>query len=579
MMMKKALSAILVTAMLLPLAACNKQAHDTTATSDRVETSVTTENTSSQEDKKGYAIEDIKLTKDTRSWSCPDDRYKAVLEAYGGNKCSGTMLVATDDDIIYLYAEDAVEKDGKTLVSQDTVFDIASVSKVFTAVCILQLKEQGKLDISDTLDKYFPGYETGKKISIYNLLHMNSGIPDYLNAIEDFWGIKDEKEIDQKNKDILTDKTTDEELLEALYKAPLYFEPGTDKSYSNTNYRLLALIIEKITGTRYCDYVKENIFDKCGMTKTTSMTKGDMTYVPYEYQDMLSSGITDENGYPICPNNCRGDGGIHSNLTDMIKFDRALFGGKLLSSESMDILLTEDRGYCCGLNKNEDGYSHDGSSITCTSDNKVIRSDEFGHIYIIRFEHAGMAPDNEEDNPLKDTNYTKGTFENGIYINEYARLKVRIPEGYEALSESECIKTRNGLLLDIKDSKDKLRESNNVIDASFWNAMKWNCYEFNIFNVGKGVPDDPDYTADKMMDDEIRLYKSINNDLEITELDRVKVTLCGEEYIRSGLKMIDDGDTGYMYFYTRKLDDDLMCFIVLSTWSDNPVEDFERSFE
>ena len=63
------------------------------------------------------------------------------------------MAVATDDDIVYLYCEDATEKDGKTPVSQDTVFDIASVSKTFTAVCILQLQEKGKLSIDDTLDK------------------------------------------------------------------------------------------------------------------------------------------------------------------------------------------------------------------------------------------------------------------------------------------------------------------------------------------------------------------------------------------------------------------------------------------
>ena len=323
-------------------------------------------------------------------WTAPDEKYKTVLELYGGSKCNGTMVVATDEDIVYLYCEEGVEKDGKTPVSQNTVFDIGSCSKVFTAVCILQLAEQGKLDINDALDKYFPEYETGKKITIYNLLHMNSGIPDYLNNPEAFWNISGEDAANQMISDILQDKKTDDDLLNALYQVPLNFKPGTQYEYSNTNYRLLAFIIEKISGMKYCDYVKENIFDKCGMKNTTSMATGDLTYVPEDFEEDVKNGFSDKDGYPICPNNTRGDGGIHSNLTDMVAFDRALFTGKLLSKSSMEILLKEEMGYCCGLVKEGTGYSHSGSSISCSSYNEMIESEEFGHIYIIRFEHAGQ---------------------------------------------------------------------------------------------------------------------------------------------------------------------------------------------
>ena len=86
---------------------------------------------------------EITLTESERSWSNPDEKYADLLETYGAQHCNGTMAVATDDDIVYLYCEDAKEKDGITPVSQDTVFDIASVSKTFTAVCILQLVEKG----------------------------------------------------------------------------------------------------------------------------------------------------------------------------------------------------------------------------------------------------------------------------------------------------------------------------------------------------------------------------------------------------------------------------------------------------
>ena len=134
--------------------------------------------------------------------------------------------------------------------------------------------------------------------------------------------------------------------------------------------------------------MKENIFDKCGMKNTTSMATGDLTYVPKYFEEDAKYGFCDKDGYPVCPNNTRGDGGIHSNLTDMVAFDRALFTGKLLNKSSMEILLKEDNGYCCGLVKEGKGYYHAGSSISCSSYNKMIESEEFGHIYIIRFEHT-----------------------------------------------------------------------------------------------------------------------------------------------------------------------------------------------
>ena len=362
--MKKALALLMTFSMLLPIASCNQGSKNSPTNTKLNETGIL--------------------------WTAPDEKYKTVLELYGGSKCNGTMVVATDEDIVYLYCEDGVEKDGKTPVSQNTVFDIGSCSKVFTAVCILQLAEQGKLDINDDLDKYFPEYETGKKITIYNLLHMNSGIPDYLNNPEAFWNISGEDAANQMISDILQDKKTDDDLLNALYQVPLNFKPGTQYEYSNTNYRLLAFIIEKISGMKYCDYVKENIFDKCGMKNTTSMATGDLTYVPEDFEEDVKNGFSDKDGYPICPNNTRGDGGIHSNLTDMVAFDRALFTGKLLSKSSMEILLKEEMGYCCGLVKEGTGYSHSGSSISCSSYNEMIESEEFGHIYIIRFEHAGQ---------------------------------------------------------------------------------------------------------------------------------------------------------------------------------------------
>ena len=551
--MKKLISAFLALAMLVPLASCAKGSK--------------------------YSLDNIKLNEGENSWSVPDERYKSLLESYGGGKCTGTMVVATDEDVIYLYCEDGVEKDGVTRISQDTVFDIASCSKTFTAVCILQLAEKGKLTINDTLDKYFPEYEAGKNITISNLLHMSSGIPDYLNNPDPFWNISGEDAANQKISDILQDRITDEDLLNAMYQAPLAFEPGTQYEYSNTNYRLLAFIIENVTGMKYCDYVKKNIFDKCGMKNTTSMATGDLTYVPQDFEEQVKYGFSDKDGYPACPNNSRGDGGIHSNLTDMVAFDRALFTGKLLNQDSMKILFTEENGYCCGLVKGQDSYSHTGSSISCSAYNKAVESEEYGHIYIIRLEHSGMVDQSDAENPMAGTNYTKGVFENGVYTNEYAELKVNIPEEMDPIPDEDLVNSQNEFIMEITDTRDKAREAATVSDATFWaNGTSINFY---FLNSKLGVTDDPDYTAEEYMEDYMDFNVSINaeNGVTVTVSDPETVIVGGKEYIRTrSVYEYNGAQVGEIYTYIRKLDDDLLLEFDIGGTLSMPIEDYEKLF-
>lgn len=551
--MKKLIAAFMALAMLVPLASCSQGSK--------------------------YSLDNIKLNEGENSWSVPDERYKSLLESYGGGKCPGTMVVATDEDVIYLYCEDGVEKDGVTRISQDTVFDIASCSKTFTAVCILQLAEKGKLNINDTLDKYFPEYETGKNITISNLLHMSSGIPDYLNNPDPFWNISGEDAANQKISDILQDRITDEDLLNAMYQAPLAFDPGTQYEYSNTNYRLLAFIIENVTGMKYCDYVKKNIFDKCGMKKTTSMATGDLTYVPQDFEEQVKYGFSDKEGYPACPNNSRGDGGIHSNLTDMVAFDRALFTGKLLNQDSMKILFTEENGYCCGLVKGQDSYSHTGSSISCSAYNKAVESEEFGHIYIIRLEHSGMVDQSDAENPMAGTNYTKGVFENGVYTNEYAELKVNIPEEMEPIPDEDLVNSQNEFIMEITDTRDKAREAATVSDATFWaNGTSINFY---FLNSKLGVTDDPDYTAEEYMEDYMDFNVSINaeNGVTVTVSDPETVIVGGKEYIRTrSVYEYNGAQVGEIYTYIRKLDDDLLLEFDIGGALSMPIEEYEKLF-
>ncbi|MBO4579095.1 MAG: beta-lactamase family protein [Clostridiales bacterium] len=222
--MKKFVSVILTSAMAISFAGCTSQPEET-VTEPAATTESVTEDTSAATGKEdpSYTLQDIKLTESERSWSNPEDKYSEILDLYGDLTTTGTLVIATDDDILYLYAENQVEKDGKTLESQDTVYDMASVSKTVTAVALLQLAEQGKVSLDDTLDKFFPEYETGKRITVDNLLHMSSGIPDYCNNPDPFWNISGEDAANQKLSDIFLDKISDEEFLQAMYKAPLGF--------------------------------------------------------------------------------------------------------------------------------------------------------------------------------------------------------------------------------------------------------------------------------------------------------------------------------------------------------------------
>ena len=553
--MKKLVSTVMACAILISLAACSQKPKN--------------------------SLSDIQLTETERSWSNPEEQYSELVAKYSKQTCEGTMVVATDTDIIYLYGENKTEKDGKTLVSQDTVFDIASVSKTFTAVAILQLAEKGKINLDDTLDKYFPEYEAGKKITINNLLHMDSGISDYMNNPDPFWNISGEDAANQKISDILMDRTTDEELLQALYKAPLEFEPGSQFGYSNTNYRLLAFIIEQQTGMKYCDYVKKNIFDKCGMKKTTSMAVGDMTYVPVNFDELVYYGFTDENGYPVCPNNTRGDGGIHSCLTDMVAFDRALFSGKLLNKDSMELLLEEENGYCCGLLKDKTGYNHSGSSLTCSANNKIIESEEFGHVYVIKFEHSKeQSADGSGADRMAGTGYTKGTVNDGVYTNEYAELRMNVPDGFEFFSDAELNSFGDYYLGLATEEKDKAREGARVYDLFGYDGSGTTVM-VSFLNTELASPDDPDYAEEDYLADYVNFmtYMGTEDDegWAIIINDTGKVTLSGQEYLRMSVDADYQGKTR-IYYYARKIDDNLMCIVQLTLASGKTPEEYEKLF-
>lgn len=316
-----------------------------------------------------------------------DPKYEKVIErtklTSHSSSFNGSVLIATDDEIILYGGPKALTVSGDP-VDLHTTYDIGSCSKVFTATAVFQLIEEGRVALDDPLSKYFPEYKTGGDITVYQLLHMQSGIADYVNDTETFWVDLSSLDPDQLLHALYRDELTDEDFLRNLYAAPLYYEPGTIQSYSNTDYHLLALIVEQASGMKFNEYLQEHIFDVCGTEHTSSMAIADETSVPKSFTEVYQLGMVNENGYSMSPVQERGAGGIHTCVSDLWTFDRALLSGRLIGEESLAEMMHFDMDYGCGIYPyGKHICGHSGRNGAYTTQNLIIESEKFGRVYLI----------------------------------------------------------------------------------------------------------------------------------------------------------------------------------------------------
>ena len=333
-----------------------------------------------------YALDGL-LETDDNFFISTDPAYEKLADRI--KKCShnnsfkGSVLLATEDKIILYGGPGALTTEGLP-VDLYTTYDIGSCSKTMTAVAVFQLVESDRISLDDPLTRFFPEYETGKDITVYHLLHMQSGIADYTNDPEAFWGDTAKQDPEQFTRMFWQDELSDEDFLRSLYTAPLVFAPGTEQSYCNTNYHLLALIVEQVSGMKFNEYLQKHIFDPCGMEHTSSMATGDETSVPRVFGDLLSYGMVNENGYSMSPDTERGAGGIHTCVADLWAFDRALLAGRLVGSDSLEEMTHFDMDYGCGLYPyGKNAYGHSGRNGTYTTQNVFIESEQFGRVFFI----------------------------------------------------------------------------------------------------------------------------------------------------------------------------------------------------
>ena len=266
-----------------------------------------------------------------------------LLQEYmtGQNKYfqfNGNILVAEKGKPIYQQSLGYAAYNTKRMLNDSSVFELASVSKQFTAMGIMILRDRKLLSYENNIKKYFPQLPYDN-ITIRNLLTHTSGIPSYEDQFEKNW---DRKKI-ASNKDVI-------DMLVQRHDT-LFFKPGSKWKYSNTGYALLASIIEKVSGMRYNDFMAVNIFRPLSMDHTfiynsRRATKKfpDNYALGFVYSDSLKRYILPDElpafDMVYYLDGIVGDGCVNSTTGDLFKWDRALNSNKLVSKTSLDEMLS-----------------------------------------------------------------------------------------------------------------------------------------------------------------------------------------------------------------------------------------------
>lgn len=241
---------------------------------------------------------------------------------------SGAVLVAKDGEVIYSEGFGLANREWDIPNTIDTKFRLASVSKQFCTMLVMQLIQEGTLQLDDTITDHLPYYrkDTGDKITIHQLMAHQSGIPDFTSSF-DYRGTISRLPHDK------------DEFIRSFCSGDLAHEPGTIYSYSNAGYCILGRIIEKVTRKTFEQNLKERIFKPLAMEnsgydrnryilgkRATGYTRGAFGYTHADYMDMDSSPGA--------------SGSLYSTVEDMFLWDRALYTDQLLEKKYRDLMFT-----------------------------------------------------------------------------------------------------------------------------------------------------------------------------------------------------------------------------------------------
>lgn len=298
------------------------------------------------------------------SAQAPSDRLKQVVQPYvDAQMFMGSVLVAEDGKVIFSKSYGMADLEWSVPNSPTTRFNIASMTKQFTAASILLLEDRGKLKTDDLVKKYLPEAPASwDKITIYHLLTHTSGIP----------GDAAEYEPGTPDKLVFNDK-------------PLDFQPGERWAYTNLGYIVLGYLLERISGQTYEEFVQENIFKPLGMKDSGLMSF--VTIIPRRASGYWPGSNGIENADRPDARMGFSSGSLYSSTEDLLRWNEGLFGGKLLKPASLRKMTTPFKSdYACGLYvKRVNGHlmiEHDGNNIGFNSDMAYYAEDRIAVIVL-----------------------------------------------------------------------------------------------------------------------------------------------------------------------------------------------------
>ena len=293
----------------------------------------------------------IELTKEEKLKAKELKKY--FYKRYKTRGFNGAVLFAQNGKVIYEDTFGYANFTNRDTLKIDTKFQLASVSKPFTSYAILLLKQQNKLSLQDSVQKYFPKFPY-HGVTIRLLLIHKSGIPEYNYFADKYW---ENKHIPITNADVIN--------LMIEKEITRYYLPDKKYNYINTNYAVLAAIIEKISGKTFEEFMKEEIFEPLKMFNTVVYRKGNGKQIENAAIGYHKRRLRAEDHYQ---NGVVGDKGIYTTVEDLLKFDQALYNGTLVKKELLEEAFTpaHKRLYI------SDNYGYGWRINAADSTNKIV---------------------------------------------------------------------------------------------------------------------------------------------------------------------------------------------------------------
>ncbi len=282
-------------------------------------------------------------------------KFNALLRKSGFN---GVVLVAVKGKVVFRGAYGVADVEGKRKLTLKSSFNLASVSKQFTATAVMLLVERGKIKLDANIGIYLPQLSYAREVTVRHLLNHTAGFPDIYRILR----IRNSEKRTVGNEDLLN--------IFMEEKPALLFKPGERMNYSNTGYIILASLIEAVSGQSFEDFMGENIFKPLKMNDTFVYYKG-MKRFPGKNRVWglrKVDGKLRKDDLIYC-DGMRGDGNIYSSVRDLFKWDRYLYTYSLLKKSSLKEMFTHgvlnsgkkiSYGFGWGLSKDGKVVSHGG---------------------------------------------------------------------------------------------------------------------------------------------------------------------------------------------------------------------------